>query len=244
RRIVLAPRRVPPLLKGATEVSIRFDPFRATPRRLLSLVPAVVSRVLAAVSLVPAVVSPVTAIVSPVSAVTAVTAVLALTAFTATDASADVFVELGVQSSRVEATIALQDEKIETTDTGLHVGVGASRAFGERSEIGVRLELDDVGGDLLLALRALDYRRHINERLAVGAFIGAARLDLATPAYGYYLGGGVQLKEIMPSWDLGLDLRFGDKVARDNLLPEDPQGGSPDNFYDITSVSLYLRRRF
>ena len=57
------------------------------------------------------------------------------------------------------------------------------------------------------------------------AFFGAARLDLATPAYGYYLGTGVQVKELWPSWSLAIDLRYGDKIARDNVLPTDPQGG-------------------
>lgn len=160
-----------------------------------------------------------------------------------TPASADVSIDLGVQSSRVEADVATLPT-VETTETGLHVGIGASRSVGERNEIGVRLELDNLGSDTLLAVRALDYRRHITPRLAVSAFVGAARLDLATPAYGYYFGGGVQLKDLMTDWDLGLDLRFGDKVARDNLLPTDPQGGRPDNFYDITGVSLYLRYGF
>jgi hypothetical protein len=113
-----------------------------------------------------------------------------------------------------------------------------------QGSIGARLELDDVDGDRLLALRAFDYRRHLSERLAVTAFLGAARLDLATPAHGYYLGGGLQLKELVAGWDLAIDLRLGDKLARDNLLPSDPQGGRPDNFYDLTGVAVYLSRRF
>lgn len=144
----------------------------------------------------------------------------------------------------MQAKIALQDEKSESTESGLHAGVGAARALGERGEIGVRLEADSLGSDLLLAVRALDYRHHLGDRVAVSAFVGAARLDLATPAYGYYLGGGLQLKEIVRGWNLNVDLRLGDKVARDNLLPTDRQGGSPDNFYDIASVNLYLQRRF
>ncbi|HEX6996375.1 MAG TPA: hypothetical protein VF339_19750, partial [Gammaproteobacteria bacterium] len=154
-------------------------------------------------------------------------AALAVALLGSASVRADVFVDVGAQSSRVEAKIALQDEKVDTTESGLHVGVGASRAFGERSEIGVRLELDNLGSDLLIGIRALDYRRHISDRIAIGGFIGAARLDLATPAYGYYLGGGVYFKELVSTWDLGIDLRFGDKVARDNVLPTDPQGGSP-----------------
>jgi len=156
--------------------------------------------------------------------------------------NAEVFVDLGVNSSRVDADVATLPST-ESSSTGVHVGIGARREL-RQGNIGVRLELDDVDSDLLLAVRALDYRRHLSDRIAIGGFLGAARLDLATPAYGYYLGGGVQLKDIIRGWDLGVDLRIGDKIARDNLLPTDPQGGRPDNFYDLRGVSVYLSYRF
>ena len=159
-------------------------------------------------------------------------------------AAADVFVDFGAQTSRVEARIANMEDTVETTESGVHLGIGASRRVGEQNEFGARLEVDTMGSDLFLAVRALDYRRHLSDRFSISGFLGAARLDLATPAYGYYLGGGLQLKEVTPNLDLNLDLRYGDKVARDNLLPTDPQGGSPDNFYDITGLSLYLSYRF
>ena len=171
-------------------------------------------------------------------------AAAALTCLAAPPARAEFFVDIGAQTSRVEGMIANVEGTVDSTESGLHVGVGASRRVGQRGEIGARVEVSSLGSDMLLAVRAFDYRRHLSDRLAVGAFLGAARLDLATPAYGYYIGGGVQFKELLPGWDLGVDLRFGDKVARDNLLPTDPQGGSPDNFYDISSVSVYLSRRF
>ena len=158
-------------------------------------------------------------------------------------AGAEAFFDIGVSSSRIEARIANVAAPIETTETGLHLGIGASRRVGERGELSVRLELDDLGSDLLLAVRALDYRRHISERLAFNVFVGAARLDLATSAFGYYFGTGIQFKELVPSWDLSVDLRFGDEVARDNVLPSDPQGRD-DNFRDIVGISVYLSRRF
>jgi hypothetical protein len=159
---------------------------------------------------------------------------------------AEVFVDIGINASRVEADIADQPDTTTSNSSGVHAGVGIRRALSGRGDIGARLEIDDVDSDLLFAVRALDYRFHPSERLAVGAFFGAARLDLATPAYGYYLGGGVHFKELLKSWDLGLELRFGDKIARDNVLPSDPQGegGRDDNFYDLSGVSLYLSRRF
>lgn len=159
-------------------------------------------------------------------------------------AAAEVFVDFGVSATRIEADIANRPDTLSESSTGLHLGVGARRSAGGRGDFGVRLEIDDAGSETLLAVRALDYRRHRSERLAWTAFLGAARLSLATPAYGYYLGGGVQLKEILPGFDLSLEARLGDKVARDNLLPTDPQGGRPDNFYDVTGVALYLSYRF
>lgn len=157
-------------------------------------------------------------------------------------ARAEVFVNVGVHGTRVEADVATFP-RVTTTESGLHLGAGLRRELASGS-IGARAEIEDVAGDVLLAVRALDYRRHLSERFAVTAFFGAARLDLATPAYGYYLGAGVELKELKPSWSLGIDVRYGDKIARDNLLPSDPQGGKPDNFYDLSGVAVYLSRRF
>ena len=158
-------------------------------------------------------------------------------------AHAEVFVDLGVHSTRIEADVANAPAITETTSSGAHLGVGLRREL-RRGSIGARLELDDVDSDLLLSVRALDYRRHLSERLALTGFLGAARLDLATPAYGYYLGGGIEIKDLFPGWDLGIDLRLGDTLARDNVLPTDPQGGRPDNFYNLRGTSLYLRYRF
>jgi hypothetical protein len=159
-------------------------------------------------------------------------------------ATAETFVDLGVGSMRVEAKIATIDQRLVSSSSGLHLGIGARRMLAGGGNIGVRLELDDVDSDTLLAVRALDYRFNRSDRLAFSAFLGAARLNLATPAYGYYFGGGVQFKDIVRGWDLSVDGRVGDKVARDNLLPTDPKGGSPDNFYDLAGVSVYLSRRF
>jgi hypothetical protein len=164
-------------------------------------------------------------------------------AFATLSAQAEVFIDVGMSSSQVEADIANATATTSTTESALHFGAGVHRALRSGS-IGARIELDDLDTGLLLAIRALDYQHHISERLAIGGFLGAARLDLATPAYGYYLGGAMRVREILPSWDLGIDLRFGDKIARDNLLPSDPQGGRPDNFYDLTGISIYLSRRF
>jgi hypothetical protein len=158
-------------------------------------------------------------------------------------ASAEVFVDFGLHSTRVEADMAALPDTA-TTQSGIHLGAGLRREL-TRGSIGARIELDDLDGDLLLAVRALDYRRHLSERFAVTAFAGAARLDVGSPAaHGYYLGGGIELKDLWPSWTLAIDLRFGDKLARDNLSPSDPPADRPDDFYDLKGLSLYLSRRF
>jgi hypothetical protein len=160
----------------------------------------------------------------------------------ATDARAELFLDVGLHGTHVQADVATFTRVI-TAESGVHLGLGVRRELAKGS-IGARAEIEDVDGDSLLAVRALDYRRHLTERFAVTGFIGAARLALATPAYGYYLGAGVQLKEMWPNWSLSVDLHYGDKLARDNVLPSDPHGGKDDNFYDLSGIAVYLSRRF
>jgi hypothetical protein len=174
-----------------------------------------------------------------VRATTLATAFLA--AALAPKAGAEGFVDVGVNATNIEADIATLPETVTSDVSGFHIGGGFRRELTQGS-IGARIELDDLDGDLLLAVRALDYRRHLSERFALTAFAGAARLDLDTPAYGYYVGGGLQIKDLWPQWDLSFDLRLGDKLARDNFA-SDPQT-RPDDFYDFSGLSVYLSRRF
>jgi hypothetical protein len=157
-------------------------------------------------------------------------------------AYSEVLVDFGLNSTRVDADIATYTSIVTTSTSGYHVGVGARRAL-EHGSIGARLELEDVDSNLLIAVRALDYKHAFTDKLSIGGFLGAARLDLATPAYGYWLGGAVEY-DFSPHWAVSFDLTIGDKLARDNLLPTDPQGGRPDNFYNLRGLSIYLSRRF
>jgi hypothetical protein len=161
-------------------------------------------------------------------------------------ASAGGFVDFGLAATTVDSKIAAPGGAVagSYSDSGLHLGIGVSKAINERSDIGVRLELDEVESDQLLAFRAFDYTRHVSDRISMSYFAGAARLSLGTPAYGYYLGLGAQFKQVVAGLDLGVDLRYGDKVARDNVLPSDFRDGSPDNFFDVTGISVYLTHRF
>lgn len=158
---------------------------------------------------------------------------------------AEIFVDAGVNANRVRVDL---DNTLPrtTTDTSFapHIAIGARRAVSDRQDLGVRLELDDIDGNTLLAVRAVDYRYRFRNPLALSFFLGAARYDLATPAYGLYGGIGAQWRDLLPGWDVGLDLRSALKVARDDVLPTDLVGNRPDSFYDIQSASFYITRRF
>lgn len=157
---------------------------------------------------------------------------------------ADLFVDAGINASRVQIRVGDGSPKRTTsTEVAPHLGIGARRAVTERSDLGVRAEIDRIDGEQLLAVRALDYRYRFRNPLAVTAFLGAARYDLATPAYGYYLGVGAQWRDVLPRFDLNLDVRYADKVARDKLSDA---GSSlrPDSFYDITGATLSLSYRW
>ncbi len=125
-----------------------------------------------------------------------------------------------------------------------HFALGARRAVSANNDLGVRLEVDEVDGRALVGVRALDYRYRFNESFALGLFIGAARYDLATPAYSLYYGLGGLWRNVLPKWDLGLEIRHAQNLARDHVLADDPQGVRPESFYKIETGLLFVSRRF
>jgi capsule assembly protein Wzi len=158
---------------------------------------------------------------------------------------AELFADAGINFS--ELAIRLDGSPSDTKNLGAaaHFAVGARRAVSEHSDLGVRAELDDIDGDMMLSVRALDYRYRFRNPLAVSVFLGASRLDLATPAYGYYYGAGMQWRNLLPNIDVGLDLRYGDKIARDKVLPSDPPSTKrEDAFYDVLGATLSLSYRW
>jgi hypothetical protein len=78
--------------------------------------------------------------------------------------------------------------------------------------------------------------------------LGVDRYQLATPAYSMYGVVGAEWRNFLPSFlpkfDLGVDYRYAQNVARDHVLATDPVGSRPDSFYKIESLVLYLARRF
>jgi len=158
---------------------------------------------------------------------------------------AERFVDAGVNVNKVRTTIQPTIPQI-TSKVGFdpHLGLGARRAVSANNDLGVRVELDQVDGHSLIGVRAVDYRHRFTDSFALGLFWGIARYNVATPAYSEYAGVGGLWRNIFPKWDLGLDLRYAQNVARDHVLASDPQGPRPDSFYKIETGLLYLSRRF
>jgi hypothetical protein len=158
----------------------------------------------------------------------------------------EVFVDGGVNTSRLEYDPSDKGAtpQRDVSTSGAHVALGVRRAVTGRSDIGTRVELDTVDGSTMVGVRAIDYRYRIGEKLALGVFIGAARYDAATAAYGYYGGIGATWRNVLRGIDLGLDLKATDKMARDALLEDDPRSVWGDVIYNTQSAQLYLTYKF
>jgi hypothetical protein len=161
------------------------------------------------------------------------------------DPTAELFVDAGIGMNRVRIEPPDHVRTTLGTEVSPHFGIGARRAVSDRSDLGARIELDDIDGHVFMGVRAIDYRYRFANPLALTVFVGAARYDLATPAYGTYVGAGLQWRNVLPRWDAEVALRYASKVARDNVLPNDaPVGDRPDTYYDVYNVGLSLTRRF
>jgi hypothetical protein len=162
------------------------------------------------------------------------------------EAGASMFIDAGVALGKVHTSRDTPGSPSSTSAARLapHLALGVRRAVSNRSDLGARIELDRVDEQLLVGLRAFDYRLRLTTSLALTAFAGAARYDAQTPAYGYYGGAGVQWRDIRPRWDLNLDLRYGDKLAHDELDANGRLAGNSDLFSDVMGATLSLSRRF
>jgi hypothetical protein len=157
----------------------------------------------------------------------------------------ELFVDAGVNTNRQNIDLTSAATRVTGPySTGAHFGIGARRFVSDHSDLGARLEADDVQGHSLIGVRALDYRYRFNSPLTLTVFLGAARYALATPAYGLYYGAGLQWRNLLPGWDVGIDYRYADSVARDHLLPSDPQSDRPDSFYNISLFTASISRHF
>lgn len=137
----------------------------------------------------------------------------------------------------------------ETSDweAGPYVGLGVHGLYAERHELGLVASYSTADGDGLLSIRPFDYRYLLTDSVRLKAFFGVARYDKETAAHGYYLGFGGEWRILKQAsadgLGLGLEFAYGDKIARDRVLPSDPPAIAPDSpeiFYDMTLVNTYL----
>ncbi len=159
----------------------------------------------------------------------------------------ELFVDVGANNNRQNVDLTTAATRANSPyGYGAHVALGARRFVSDHSDLGARVEADDIQGHSLIGVRALDYRYRFRGPLALNFFIGAARYALATPAYGIYYGAGLQWRNVIPKWDVGVDYRYANSVARDHLLPSDPPnvGGRTDSFYNISIFTLSISRNF
>jgi Capsule assembly protein Wzi len=159
--------------------------------------------------------------------------------------SGEIFVDGGAIHYRVRTDLDNTIKQVTSPwKTGYHFAIGARRAVSEHNDLGTRVELDDIAGHSLVGVRLVDYRYRFNGPIALDAFLGAARWAQGTPAYGFYYGAGIQWRNVLPGWDVGVDARYDDTLARDHLLPTDPHGNRPDSFYyvlaGVFSVSYHF----
>jgi len=105
--------------------------------------------------------------------------------------------------------------------------------------------LDTHEGKSLLGVRLIDWRWRFDSPLTLTAFFGAARYALATPAYGEYIGGGLQWRDLFKHIDASIEYRYYDDIARDRVLASDVQSSNrPDSFYTISGVVFSLNYHF
>ncbi len=157
----------------------------------------------------------------------------------------EIFIDAGVNYNQMSTDLTSPSTRTKgARELDDHFAVGARRFVSQHSDLGTRIETDGIQGHNLVGVRLLDYRYRFEGPMAASVFLGAARYNLATPAYGFYYGAGVQWRNLFPGWDLGADIRYADSVARDHLLPSDPHSTRPDSFYNITSLTLSISRHF
>lgn len=162
-----------------------------------------------------------------------------------TPVGTELFVDAGFNANRVITNVDV-DEPSTTSKVkfGPHFALGARRAVSDNNDLGVQIEDDQVDGHNLLGVRPVDYRYRFSENFALGFFAGVNRYDVATPAYSLYAGIGAQWLDVLPKWDLGVDARYAQNIARNHVLATDYQGTRPDTFYKVESVIAYISRRF
>ena len=101
------------------------------------------------------------------------------------------FIAIGINSHSIQTDFDNPEvDNQDINDEGYHVSVGIRNTYGksERHLLGFAIEIDEIGSSTLIGYRALDYTYHLNRRIRLGGFFGAASIDTGLPQNGYYAG--------------------------------------------------------
>jgi hypothetical protein len=161
----------------------------------------------------------------------------------------ELYVDAGVNVNKVRVDLAPGTPQLTTAlQVDPHFGLGARRAVSANNDLGVRVELDEAASHALYGFRFLDYRHRYGDSFALDLGLGVDRYQLATPAYSMFGAIGAEWRNfwpsLLPKFDLGIDFRYGQNLARDHVLVTDPVAARADSFYKIESLVFYLSRRF
>ncbi len=128
----------------------------------------------------------------------------------------------------------------EKTSSVRYVGVGVRRAVTSRSDLGVRVEMDDFDGMTALGVQTLDYRYKVSL---------CARRFLRSYAFGrghcrVQLLWRHQCRDILPRFDLTLDLRVSTRSPATSAHERPSQQHLGRCVYTFYGASAYLSYRF
>lgn len=160
-------------------------------------------------------------------------------------AHADYQLELGAGINNAQTKLDIADNVTPATSSdwkvGGHLHAGVQRPISAHSSWGMGLDLDSANGKTLVSFNALDYRYKLSDQFTLGAFLGGSRLQDGIPAWGYSGGFYGRWNDALAGADLELKYRHARQVARDKLLPGDPQNTVTQEIFrtvSVVSVSL------
>jgi hypothetical protein len=163
------------------------------------------------------------------------------------DATTSIFYNVGINRNRVKHIVAADTPDFTTSSKlSYHAAIGARRLLTDRTQLGVRLDVDQADNHSVIGLRMLDARYNFQNHFSFGGFFGVGRYSVGLPAYGWYYGIGMERTKIFRSWDLTLDLYSYLKMGRDKALPDDPPifTNKPRIFFNVDGLRVSIGKSF
>ncbi|MBU2916944.1 hypothetical protein KO505_03075 [Psychrosphaera sp. F3M07] len=136
----------------------------------------------------------------------------------------------------------------ESAKLGQYLAIAVHKPISDTSSIGTRLDIQNFNDHVLLSVRAIDYQYSLSKSFTTNIFLGAARYQFRTPAYGYSAGIGMLYQpNEWGNWGLQTEFQYFDMLARDKLTAEDPTGAEYnglDSFTYFQAISIGVNYYF